>query len=1025
MKQRWKLDQITSWLSRRATPANPDQDQQYRHQLLREVFEIRPQIIEKLRLLVWRAHEDARLYRRGESADFCIPGKPPSVPDNPVEWQPELLPLKTQKEYFGEILAGLVVENYAPFGIEDWVVPVFFFRFHNTAYHRLEQISDTGEEAKEVPGVLGNDGLAFYLGADGHIKRSLVYEAKCTAEHRSGMIAKAHEQLSDSRQIPESIWQVVEIIRDRKYDDDMLNALLTLGSQGGHMDYERCDLVAYVHGQLPKKNPTWIDPKRPHSDYSASRRLEAVEIYIRGVCEESERNLLNELAQDVHLEIQVDEMEYEVQKTGPVSDQVEDLIQRLLEERAESFPPRYAKLYSQHKRLRAGQQGLASWRPNEASERLSESVQLLEFAFIARETDKHNWQEGMQRAGAILEWLAHPELDPSSLPLQLLSAAAYQLGGYPACAVGLLRQEPLDKTESRVLRALLEADFPKLLRRLTEYWATEISPTEQVVVDSLEGNLENFEEWVVSETTRALGVLCAEMRWGDEERLSSALDKLLKVSKMMLHGRDVYSWLLSKLCAEAVTVYVQSSFRSHLSPIASRLSHFGEKALENYMRLCYQQKKALAWPSQVRGIQRLKDEESFALCTPTGSGKTTVAEVAILQSLFEKQTVGEDKWIPPEPPAPLAIYLTPTRALSAEVESTLSRTLGNLGSKEVVVTGLYGGTDWGPTDAWLTEKNPTVLICTYEKAEALMRFLGSWFRDRISLVIIDEAHRVNFDKKWSSLQKAENRALRLESIGTRILTYLDETESRIMALSAVASGIDDALDQWVSNRTKAEPERASYRSTRQLIGRLECLRDGKFKIFYDLMDGDDLEFEEGVDGKPFVPTPLPLLPSTTSDWSSTQKQYRPYLFWAAMHLAQRDESGQQHAVLISITQRIGGYAEDFLTLLESDWKEVKIPDFFVTPDARSPEYDIWQDCLKACEDYFTDQSREYRLLKQGVIVHHGKMPGPLARLLVEAIEAGIIHLVLATSTLTEGVNLPFETVLIPNLRRYDVEKNIG
>ena len=30
----------------------------------------------------------------------------------------------------------------------------------------------------------------------------------------------------------------------------------------------------------------------------------------------------------------------------------------------------------------------------------------------------------------------------------------------------------------------------------------------------------------------------------------------------------------------------------------------------------------MAWPSQVRGVQMLSGQESFALCTPTGSGKT-------------------------------------------------------------------------------------------------------------------------------------------------------------------------------------------------------------------------------------------------------------------------------------------------------------------------------------------------------------------------------------------------------------------
>ena len=38
--------------------------------------------------------------------------------------------------------------------------------------------------------------------------------------------------------------------------------------------------------------------------------------------------------------------------------------------------------------------------------------------------------------------------------------------------------------------------------------------------------------------------------------------------------------------------------------------------------------------------------------------------------------------------------------------------------------------------------------------------------------------------------------------------------------------------------------------------------------------------------------------------------------------------------------------------------------------------------------------------------------------LVEVIEARIVRVVLATSTLSEGVNLPFETVLIPSVTRY-------
>lgn len=154
------------------------------------------------------------------------------------------------------------------------------------------------------------------------------------------------------------------------------------------------------------------------------------------------------------------------------------------------------------------------------------------------------------------------------------------------------------------------------------------------------------------------------------------------------------------------------------------------------------------------------------LCTPTGSGKTTVAEIAILQRLFSKSTNSTDVEI-----APLVMYLVPKRALAAEVEAKLLRTIAPLSKERVVITGLYGGIDWGPTDAWLTSEDRTVLICTYEKAEALIRFLGPLFLGRLALVVLDEAHMVQFDGRDEELRNAESRALRLESLIARLFVH--------------------------------------------------------------------------------------------------------------------------------------------------------------------------------------------------------------------------------------------------------------
>ena len=587
-----------------------------------------------------------------------------------------------------------------------------------------------------------------------------------------------------------------------------------------------------------------------------------------------------------------------------------------------NLTPLFAKLYSQYTRLKEGQPGLSGWRDNEATSRLYDAVRLLEVAFIEREAGIVEWHQSARRAGELLEWLSDPNLSPFNLHTELLSAAAYQLAVYPARAFGLLNYTPVRLEESRILRLLLAGDFPNLFLSLTEYWGQQRNGSGVEQINSTlswhdrESLSEELNQWIVRELASSLGVLCAHMRWGNESRIESALAKLNAISKFMVHCVDPYSWLLAKLCAEVAIVFETNSFRNNLEELSDMFSTDGKAALDRYLRLYYQLGQTQAWPSQMRGITRLIEARSFAFCTPTGSGKTTVAEIAVLQSLFPGDL--DDRHIDGAELAPIVIYLVPSRALAAEVEAKLSQVLHRIaGHSTITVTGLYGGTDWGPTDAWLTTAERTVLICTYEKAEALLRFLGPPFINRVSLVIIDEAHLVQFDGDWENLQNAESRSLRLESLGTRLLSHI--TDGRFIALSAMAADVEHPLAGWITGDASAVPVAIPYRSTRQLIGRLECLLNRRFEIQYDLLDGASLAFQEGNrNGRPYIPSPFPPHP-LADDWESEgpEKRLRPYLFWSALHLASPDEMGRQRAVLISITQSIGGYAADLLMLLES------------------------------------------------------------------------------------------------------------
>ncbi|WP_206918665.1 hypothetical protein [Alicyclobacillus suci] len=308
-------------------------------------------------------------------------------------------------------------------------------------------------------------------------------------------------------------------------------------------------------------------------------------------------------------------------------------------------------------------------------------------------------------------------------------------------------------------------------------------------------------------------------------------------------------------------------------------------------------------------------------------------------------------------------------------------------------------------------------------AEALIRFLGPLFLNRVSLIVIDEAHFVQFNgSTYEDLRNGANRSLRLEMLVNRLLRYVND--KRIIALSAVAKK-NESLAHWVTGNESSKPVVTNYRSTRQLIGRLEWSHTGEFEIHYDILNGSYLGFDDEGDGgvpyipKPFTPFPVPyqqLHSKYIGGENKVGKRQRPYLFWAAMQLAQPDEQGNQHSVLISVNQKVGGYAEDFLYVVNNTLAEDSLPQFFERP-TDSTNQELFDKCLDACADYFGTDSYEYQLLEKGVVVHHGSMPGILARLLVELLQKGIVHIALATSTLSEGINLPFETVIVPTLIR--------
>lgn len=674
-----------------------------------------------------------------------------------------------------------------------------------------------------------------------------------------------------------------------------------------------------------------------------------------------------------------------------------------------ALTPRQAKLYSQRLRRDMGREGLASFVPADIDTYLNEAILLLHCGLLERRADPAGgWRDGIKRAAEILEWLSQSSLKPAGAPLHLLAAAAYQLADYPAMALGHLRRMPDDQPFSVILREFLRANFPAALEATRGFWRDHRVLEIADRIDPADLTSHTFQHVVM-----CIGTVCAYLRTGSDGMIERVLTKLEYLAASLLHSRDPYSYLLAQLTAASCRRFVETCLWRQIERLREVSTSAASEALTQFARAAFNNRRAIVWPAQVPGIERLSTNSSFVLCTPTGSGKTTVATLAVVQGLFAEQREYPFGFAPIEP-GNLVLYLVPSRALAAEVEGRLAQDLKGIAAEPIVVTGLYGGVDWGPTDAWIQTDRATIVICTFEKADALLRFLGILFLDRVRLVVIDEAHMIEQDQsRLAGLQDGSSRAFRLEQLGARLLRAQNDYGFRVLALSAVAARAAPALARWITGTPDASPTTSSYRSTRQMLGRLELSATGQCTIHYDLMDGRSLRFDDEHRGDtPFVRDPFPPLPGGIDGNQGPEARMRAPTLWAALQLAAERPDGSTPSVLISLTQSVEAFSATCAELMDG-WPETILPNY----RAINEDNELWARCLASAADYFTVESVEYRLLCRGIAVHHGKMPGLLARRLKAVIDQGLVRVIIATSTLSEGVNIPVNFLLMPSVCR--------
>jgi helicase len=135
-------------------------------------------------------------------------------------------------------------------------------------------------------------------------------------------------------------------------------------------------------------------------------------------------------------------------------------------------------------------------------------------------------------------------------------------------------------------------------------------------------------------------------------------------------------------------------------------------------------------PSQEKSVKAgLLDGKNLLVCTPTASGKTLIAELAMIKSIVERK--GK------------AIYIVPLRALANEKFSDFNNKYGDM-CKVALSTG-----DLDSADTYLMNYN--LIVCTSEKLDSLIRHHSPWLKD-VGVVVVDEIHLLNDASRGPTLE---------------------------------------------------------------------------------------------------------------------------------------------------------------------------------------------------------------------------------------------------------------------------------
>lgn len=554
-----------------------------------------------------------------------------------------------------------------------------------------------------------------------------------------------------------------------------------------------------------------------------------------------------------------------------------------------------------------------------------------------------------------------------------VAAAAYHLAGYSAVAYSLFSQVEGDLNLApgeEAIRFLILRELDRL-RVFVRSWLTDDSHRDDRLYEALGEEIVEIDELLstVLNTTicRALAFFDFALQTGEEEPIARARQLLGSAVSLADNSGNVPLWWISSLCLHLVDDLWKHSLHKHLPTEPPE----GAESKYDYLRRMFisslyarRASEIELWPSQRDAARRSTDlKDDLVVSLPTSAGKTRIAEIATLMTLSSERRV---------------LIVTPLRALSAQTERSFRRTFAPLGFS---VSSLYGALTLSAGDEDVL-RSCSIVIATPEKLDFALRTDPSLIDD-IGLVVLDEGHMIG----------PNEREIRYETLVQRLLRRSDASSRRIVCLSAILPDGEELEDlkNWIRSDEPGDPVVSDWRPTRQRFGALTW--HGHY---------GRLQFDLDNNG-PFISRFVLEKPALGRERIPYPRDNSHLTLFAA-----REFASQGKRTLIFCTQAnwVESYAKKVVDLHARGYLPSLLDD--EAPIARA---------LEIGEEWLGGDHPAVACLRVGVAIHFAGLPRPFLRELETLVSESSLRIVIASPTLSQGLNINAAVLLIPALYR--------